>query len=382
MTYYLRRLDIQSLLQKKSFFLFGPRSTGKTTLIRQQLPDATVYDLLDHDTATRLLRRPKVLEEEITPGSPSVIVIDEIQRLPGLLNEVHRLIEKHGQRFLLTGSSARKLKRGAANLLGGRAWETALFPLVWCEIDDFNLVRYLNYGGLPHVYLSTEPQEELHAYVNLYLREEVQAEALTRNIGNFVAFLDVMALSNGEEINYQSLSSDCGVSVSTLKNYIGILEDTLLGFSLEAFRETKKRKAISRAKHYFCDIGLVNTLCQHGDIRPKSPLFGKAFEHFVIQEVRANLSYSRSWVPMRYWRSTSLFEVDLILGNAWALEIKSTNMVMDKHLKGLRAFKEEGLVRYYGVVSLDPQPRMTHDGIHIFPWQVFLEKLWDGSLSD
>jgi predicted AAA+ superfamily ATPase len=376
---FKRHLNLRKILENKSFFLFGPRSTGKSTLIRQQLAKAFVYDLLDLETFRRLVQRPKIIAEE-NPDPKTLIVIDEIQILPELLNEVHRLISKENRTFLLTGSSARKLKKAGVNLLAGRAWKAELLPLVAQEIPNFNLLRYLNYGGLPQVYLSKNPIEELRAYTSLYLREEIQAEALTRNIQGFSSFLEVIALSNGEEVNFQSLSSDCGVTVSTLKNYIQILEDTLLGFSLKGFTKTRKRKAVSRMKHFLFDVGVANSLAHRGEIFEKSELFGKAFEHWVVQEIRAFLSYHRQSEAMTYWRSVSQFEVDVIVGEKWALEVKSTHLVQDKHLKGLRALKEENLLKKYYVVSLDPKVRQTADGIEILPWKIFVQRLWKNEL--
>lgn len=377
---YKRLLSLPQLLQKKSFFLLGPRSTGKTTLIETQLPDAKVYDLLDYEIFRRLVQRPRLIEEEITDPA-QIIVIDEIQKLPMLLDEVQRLIQKKNIRFLLTGSSARKLKRRGSNLLAGRAWEARLFPLVYREIDDFDLLQYLNRGGLPQVYDSPDFQEELKYYVSTYLREEIQAEAITRNILAFSEFLDAIALANGQELNYESLASDCQVSPGTLKNYIQILEDTLLGFTLKGFTKTRKRKSISRAKHYLFDLGVTNQLCRRGEIREKSDLFGNAFEHFIILEVRAFLNYYRKDIDLHYWRSTSQFEVDLVLGTEIAIEIKGTHLVQDKHLKGLRALKEEGIHKRFLVVSLDLERRRTADGIEILPWKDFLKSLWNDELT-
>jgi uncharacterized protein len=309
-----------------------------------------------------------------------MVVIDEVQKLPEILDEVHRLIEAEKLTFLLTGSSARKLKRGGANLLAGRAWWAELFPLTSNEIPDFDLMTYLNRGGLPAVYPSDDYVEELRAYTALYLKEEIQNEALTRKVVQFAEFLDLMALSNGEEISYQSMAGDCGVSPNTIKNFIQILEDTLVAFRLNAFRKTRKRKAIARSKLYFFDIGVTNSLANRGEIMAGSELFGKAFEHFILLEVRAFLSYTRKNVKMYYWRSTSQFEVDLILDNQWAVEIKSAKSVQDKHLKGLRAMKEEGLIQNFAVVSCDRYERKTRDNITILPWKLFLEKLWNGEL--
>jgi len=378
---YARRLDLAGLLRKKSVFLLGPRSTGKSTLIGQQLPEARTYDLLDADVFNRLLREPRLLAEENERNV--IIAIDVIQTLPQLLDEVHRLIERDKRRFVLTGSSARKLKRGASNLLAGRAWETRLFPLTFGELPRFDLTRYLNRGGLPQVYDSDDFAEELKSYSNLYLREEIQAEGLTRNLPAFARFLDAIALSNGEELSYQGLASDCGLPASTVVNYVQILDDTLLGFSVASFKRTKKRKAITRGKHFLFDVGVTNTLCRRGVIQPKSELFGKAFEHFIVLEARAYLSYARRDDELAYWRSTSQFEVDLIIGDRLAIEIKSTDLVGDRHLRGLRALKEEkGLIRDFAVVSLDKHARRTEDGIHIWPWSEFLQRLWSGDLLD
>ncbi|OGQ08757.1 MAG: hypothetical protein A3G32_06240 [Deltaproteobacteria bacterium RIFCSPLOWO2_12_FULL_40_28] len=376
---YERILDLRKLLKQKSFFLFGPRSTGKSTLIEKQLPKARVYDLLDAKVFSRLIRNPSLLEEENKTKVP-IIVIDEIQKFPPLLDEVQRLIRKYGWTFLLTGSSARKLKRGASNLLAGRAWMAELFPLVSAEIPQFDLLTYLNRGGLPQVYGSENPCEELENYISLYLKEEIQNESLTRNLPSFSAFLDAIALSNGEEINFESFASDCGVSPVTAKNYVKIIEDTLIGFSLKGYTKTKKRKATSRIKHYLFDGGVVNTLCHRGEIFPKSELFGKALEQFIIQEVRAYLSYRRIRKELKYWRSVSQFEVDLIIGQDMAIEIKATNQVSDKHLKGLRALKEEGQIKNFTIVSMDESLRQTKDGIFIYPWKEFLNRLWKNQL--
>ncbi len=375
---YKRQLDLVALLRKKSFFLFGPRSTGKTTLVKQSLPQAKMYDLLDANTYRSLIKNPKILEEENQKNQ--IVIIDEIQKLPNLLDEVHRLIEKRSFRFLLMGSSSRKLKRKGVNLLAGRAWKAEFFPLTWQEIPKFNLIRYLNRGGLPQIYDSSDYKEELNAYISLYLREEIQHEALSRNIQAFAEFLDSIALSNGQEINYENFSKDLQVSPGTLKNYIQILDDTLLGFKIPGWTKTKKRKAISRSKYYLFDVGIANALCHRPFIEDKSELFGKAFEHFLILEIRAFLSYFRRRLKLAYWRSVSHKEVDLIVGNELAIEIKSSRDIQDKHLKGLRALKEEKLIKKYFLISQVPQKRITKDKIEIWPWTDFLNQLWNGDL--
>lgn len=375
---YKRKINLHQLVKKKSFFLFGPRSTGKTTLIYQNFPKAKIYDLLDSRVYKKLIKRPELLEEE--NKNHSLIIIDEIQKLPDLLDEIHRLIQKKRKKFLLTGSSARKLKRKGVNLLAGRAWSVSLFPLTWSEISKFNLLRYLNRGGLPYIYNSSNYRDELEAYVSLYLREEIKHEALIRSVQAFSEFLDLIALSNGQEINYDGFSKDLQISSSTLKNYIGILDDTLLGFRLPGYTKTKKRKSISRSKYYLFDIGVTNSLCHRGFIQKRGELFGKAFEHFIILEIRAFLSYFRKKLNMNYWRSTSQMEVDLIIGDKIAIEIKATDLIQDKHLRGLRALKEEGLMKNYWIISLDENKRVTKDRIEIFPWESFLKQLWQGQM--
>lgn len=264
--------------------------------------------------------------------------------------------------------------------MGGRAREARLFPLVSAEIKDFDLLRMLNHGGLPEIYDSNEPDEDLAAYVDTYLREEIKAEAVTRNISAFVEFLDACAISNGQEINYESFSSDLQVSPGTLKNYFQILEDTLIGFRLPGFTGTKKRKAISRAKHYLFDLGVTRHLARGGQILEGSKAFGDAFEHFIILETRAYCSYRRNRANLSYWRSTSQFEVDLLINHAVAIEIKANAQPTKKHLKGLRALMEENLLEKYYVVCTGERIRKTEDGIHILPWKVYLEKLWNDEL--
>jgi predicted AAA+ superfamily ATPase len=374
---YRRLLKLSELLKKKSFFLFGPRATGKTTLIEQSLPNAQVVDLLHSKTYSMLVRNPSTLEEIITDPK-KIVVIDEVQKLPELLDEVQRLIRKRGITFLLTGSSARKLKHGAANLLGGRAWEARLLPLVSAEIGDLDLERIVNHGGIPDIYNSDDPDEDLTAYVDTYLREEIKAEAVTRQISAFVEFLDACALSNGQEINYESLAGDLQISPSTLKNYFQILEDTLIGFRLKGFTDTRKRKATVRAKHYLFDLGVSRHLSKQGFIKLGSRAFGDAFEHFIILETRAYLSYTRQRVEQRYWRSVSQFEVDLLIGTSQAIEIKATEHPTEKHLRGLRALMEEGIFKNYYLVCLTPHKRVTEDGIIIVNWRDFLAEMWRG----
>ncbi|MEO5969091.1 MAG: AAA family ATPase [Bdellovibrionia bacterium] len=374
---YQRQLKLQSLLQENSFFLFGPRATGKSFLIKKTLSHAQIFNLLDDDTFDSLMRRPKSLSEQIKDFK-KIIVIDEIQKLPKLLDEVHRLIEDYGAKFLLTGSSARKLRHGGANLLAGRAWEAHLFPLVYPEIPDFDLVSYINYGGLPRVVQSVNPKEELKAYVKIYLNEEIKAEAWVRSYEKFVRFLETMALSNGKELNYQTISSDAGVPARTLEGYIEVLRDTLIGNELLPFTKTKKRKAVTRSKFYFFDLGVVNSLKGIGPLTPKNTDFGDAFEHFILNEIRAYNNYSRKDEGLYYWRTREV-EVDFIVGNKAAIEIKSSERIKDSYFSGLKKLKEEQLISNYYLVSLSHEEG-KHDGINFLFYETFLKKLWSGEI--
>ena len=372
-----RILNLPNLLSRKSFFLFGPRATGKSTLIKQQLStSATVIDLLDSRLYLRLLNSPHDLESIIHSDNKSgIVVIDEIQRVPELLNEIHRLIENKKLTFLLTGSSARKLRRGKANLLAGRVWEARLFPLTWKEIPDFNLEKFLRFGGLPPVYLSKYPDEELDAYVNTYLKEEIMAEGLIRKLPPFSRFLHAAALTNGEMINFSKLANDCQVPPSTVTEYVGLLEDTLVGFLLPAWTESTKRKAISTGKFYFFDPGITHTLAGTQTLDRNSNLYGKSFEQFIGMEIRAYLSYKRRKLQFSYWRSTHGYEVDFLVGRETAVEVKASQKISQRDFKGLKALEEEKIFKNYILVSQDPI-NTRDDNFQAIYWKKFLDDLW------
>jgi predicted AAA+ superfamily ATPase len=308
--------------------------------------------------------------------------IDEIQKLPRLLDEVHRLIEEKKIRFLLTGSSAKKLRAGGANLLAGRARSLQLFPLTTQEIDDFDLQAYCNNGGLPLIYASSEPWADLRSYVQLYLREEIIAEAIVRKIDHYARFLDVIGLKSGEEINYQSLASDSGVPPRTVANFVEVLKDTLVAFELEPYSKTKKRKAVSKSKIYIFDVGVANYLAGRKNILLRSEAFGKAFEHFLIQEIRAYLSYRQINLPLCYWRTVvGHYEVDAVIGDELAIEIKASDKFDERWLTGLKELKAEKKVKRHFAISRDPIQRQV-GGIEVMPYDLFLNRLWNDQLLD
>lgn len=370
-----RILDLPDLLRRKSHFLLGPRQTGKTTLIRRSLPDVPVYDLLDSSVYLALSQNPGRVAQELAPQT-RLVAIDEIQRLPELLNEVHRLIEERGIRFLLTGSSARKLRRGGVNLLGGRARTKYLHPLTCRELGGrFNLARALARGTLPSIYFSDDPTADLRAYAGMYLHEEVVAEGATRNVPAFSRFLRVAALCNGTIVNFTKVANDAQVPRTTVHEYFEILKDTLILFELPAWRKSIKRKPLASSKYYFFDVGVVSAL-QGRELRPGTPEFGQGFETYLIHELTSHADY-RSEQPLSYWRSTSGFEVDFIIGDHTAIEVKAKSNVSFRDLKPLRALAEEKRLKRYLCVSLEPRPRRINE-VAVLPYPEFLEALWAG----
>jgi predicted AAA+ superfamily ATPase len=371
-----RILDLPGILEKKSYFLFGPRQTGKSSLIRRTLKGVRVYDLLDTSVYLALSQDPRRIAQETTSGE-DLVVIDEIQRLPQLLNEVHRLIETRRLRFLLTGSSARKLRRGGVNLLGGRARTKYLHPLTCKELGDrFDLHRALARGLLPSIYFSDDPRADLQAYAGSYLQQEIVAEGVTRNVPAFSRFLKVAAFCNGTIVNFTNVANDAQVARTTVYQYFDILKDTLVVHELPPWRKTKKRKPLASSKYYFFDVGVVAAL-QGREFRPGTPEFGEAFETYSMHEL---LSYSDyvSGEPLRYWRSTSGFEVDFIIGDHTAVEVKAKENVSSQDVKSLVALAEEKGLKRYLCVSLEPRMR-KFQGVTVFPFREFLEELWGGA---
>ena len=376
-----RTLSLENLT--RTTFLFGPRQTGKTTLLRETFPGANWYDLLESDTFFRLSSRPRSIRDEIEAhiarAEKPIVIIDEIQKLPVLLDEVQLLIDRFGIVFVLTGSSARKLIRAGTNLLGGRARVRRLFPLTSHELGSVNLNRMLLYGSLPAIYFSDDPADDLAAYCGTYLQQEVQQEGIVRRIDSFARFLRTAATMNAELVNYEAVSSDSAVPARTVREYFSILADTLIADVLEPYRRGKKRKAISTGKLFFFDVGVANALRGVKGIGPGTSDWGKALEHFIFTELRAWLSYSRDDRPLSFWRTRHGVEVDFVIGDDTAIEVKSTPYPTERHLSGLRAIAEEGpFARRMLVFDGDQgaKPRNI-DGIRLLPVEEFLERLWD-----
>lgn len=381
-----RLLDLRGPLARKSHFLFGPRQTGKTWLIRHALPEASVYDLLDSRTFLELSQRPSRLEEGLGASSAKAreragtpVVIDEIQRLPGLLNEVHRLIESRGVRFLLTGSSARGLRRGGVNLLGGRARTLHLHPFSARELSEqFDLTMAIARGLLPPIYFSDDPAADLAAYTGTYLQQEIVAAGAARNAEAFSRFLHVAALTNATVVNFTKVANDAQVPRTTVHEYYEILRDTLLIHEVPAWRQSLRRKPIASSKWYFFDVGVASAL-QGRLVRPATPEFGGAFETWLAHELRVHRDCGGG-LPIAHWRSTSGFEVDFVLGDHVAIEAKASANVSPQDLRGLRAIGEEAAIRHRVCVCLEARPRLI-DGVRVLPWAAFLDALWAGEFA-
>jgi uncharacterized protein len=367
-----------------TFFLWGPRQTGKTTLLRAKYPDALWIDLLKADEFRRYLQNPESLREGLAArDSIRQVVVDEVQKVPQLLDEVHWLHENRGIRFALCGSSARKVKRGQANLLGGRALRYELHGLIAAEIgEDFDLKRMLNHGYLPNIYESDNSRSLLNSYVADYLKEEVAAEGLVRNLPVYSEFLNMAALADAERVNFSTIARDCGVSSHTIKGYFQILEDTLLGRWLPAYTRRPKRRVITAPKFYFGDVGVVNHLAGRGDLQPGSELYGKAFENWVFHELSAHNAYSSAYARLSYWHLPSGIEVDFVVNDMQlAIEAKATAKVTPDHLKGLREVaRDHRRIKQRIVVCLERTSRRTDDGIWILSASEFTNRLSGGDL--
>lgn len=383
-----KRLLKMDLPKGQSAFLWGARKTGKSTYLAQHFPHSVQYDLLKTDEQVRLLAAPWLLREELLALSPEKlkhpVIIDEIQKVPALLNEVHWLIENKKAGFILCGSSARKLKRGAANLLGGRAWRFHFYPLVYPEVPDLDLLRVFKHGLLPANYLSSRPERMLRAYVSDYLTEEIQAEGLVRNLPGFARFMELVGYTNGQMLNFANIARDVGVDAKTIKEYYQILVDTLIAYYVEPFNKKVKRDLIqSVPKFYLFDVGVASYLRHTQITLLKGVEAGASFEHFILTELKAYLGLNELDVPLNYWRSKSGLEVDFVLGGGKiAIETKISTNVDLSDLKGLAAFCEDYQPDHALVVCLAPRKRIItkigKTSVEILPWKDFMESLWSG----
>ena len=345
---------------------------GKSTFLRRAFPSAEYIDLLKSDVYFDYRTRPALLRERYA-RSTGTIVIDEVHRIPDLLNEVHWLLENTRARFVLCGSSARKLRRQGVTNLAGRLKSARMLPLTVAELPGFDLAARLQYGCLPPIVQSNTPGDDLRDYCGEYLGEEVQSEGLVRSIPSFSKFLEFAALSNAELVSYAPIARDCGVSPKTVAGYFQILEDTLLGFFLMPFTRTRKRRSILSPKFYFFDCGLPNSLLGRR-VSPRTPEFGKSFEQFLVLETIAAMYYERRINGLSYWRSASGYEVDLLIDTHTALEFKSGN-VHEQDCAGLLALSEEMRLKNKWIVSTESQVRTLANGIEVVPWKTYVERL-------
>ncbi len=378
-----RIIDLK-LPEGKSAFLWGPRQVGKSWLIKHQLSNFPLIDLLHSNLFSEYAARPSLLRERYS-GHNGLIVIDEIQKLPQLLDEVHWMIENTQCHFLLTGSSARKLIRTEANLLGGRAWRKLLLPLCYSEHNlstNEDLSRAMLTGFMPSHFLSEYFFEDMRGYISDYLRFEISAEAQVQNLPAFSEFLRIAAITSSEMLTYTNLARETGTSQKTVREYFQILEDTFLAFRLNAWKKANDRRMIQTEKFYLFDIGVANFLSKR---KPEigSPDFGKSFEHFIFMELKAYQTYKNPELDFHYWRTSSGIEVDFILGDMEiAIEVKGSSKVHWGDLKGLKILREETSVKKAIVVCLETQPRLIEGKFQILPWKDFLEQLWSGELTE
>lgn len=377
---YHRIFDIENRLDE-AMFLFGGRQVGKSTLLKERFPKAIYIDLLKSDIRTRFKQHPEEFRESLLRYPPeTLVIIDEIQKIPDLLDEVHWLMVEKGLWFILSGSSARKINRSGANNLGGRAIPETLFPLVSAEIPDYDLDRAVQNGMIPRHYMVANAQNRMRAYVDLYLKEEIIEESLVQNVDEFIRFMEVAAIMDGEILNYENVASDCGVSANTVKAYYKILVETLLGFEVPAYRKVIKRKLYKSSRFYYFDVGIANHLTKRYHLAPRTPEYGHAFEHLIIQEIRAYLGYTGSEEELTYWHTYENLEVDAVIGDARvAIEIKSTDHVNHDDKKGVTEFAKEHPETKQILVSRDRISRRSGD-VDLYYVTDFFKALWAGEI--
>jgi len=363
------------------YFLFGPRGTGKSTWIAAAYPTAQWVNLLAPETHRALAARPERLRDLIAANpDKQVIVIDEVQRLPALLDVVHEQIEarRGSVRFIMTGSSARKLRRAGVNLLAGRALSKSLHPFMAAELGErFDLDRALNHGLVPLVWSAEDPGGALGAYLSLYVREEVQAEGLVRNLGDFTRFLEAISLSHGAVLNLANVSRECEISRKTAEGYLSILEDLLLAFRVPVFSRKAKRHLVVHSKFYWFDVGVYRSARPAGPLDRPEEIGGAALEGLVAQHLRAWIDYSGKNCALYFWRTKSGTEIDFVIygrDGFWALEVKNTARIQPADLRGLRGFRGDYPAAACGLVYRGTE-RIVVDGILCIPCDMFLRQL-------
>ncbi len=379
-----RILDLSSDLKQRSVFLFGPRQTGKTTWLKVCYPESKWFNLLRGDVFLRLSSNPGRIHEELKHVDPESgpVIIDEIQKLPSLLDDVHHLIESEGFRFILTGSSPVKLRRSGINLLGGRARVRFMHPFVSAEVQDWNIEKALLFGGIPSIYLSEEPEEDIYSYCGSYLQQEIQAEGLVRGIEPFSRFLHAAALSNTEQVVFERVANDAQVPSRTVREFYQVLQDTLIGYMIEPFSPGKhpKRKPVSHGKFYFFDGGVANALCGIKSLPEKTTTYGKALEQLVFQELQAWMDYQKDKRKLGFWRTVDGAEVDFVIEEDLAIEVKASTSLTGRDFRALNLLLEEAPFRHRIIVCKEHVRRHVK-GIEVYPVELFLKSLWLGEFN-
>ncbi len=384
MEYIKRVLRIEDLLEESSLFLFGPRMTGKTSYIENEIHRKAILSItfLDGDTLDAFYHNPVLLRSMLAGKTEGFVIVDEVQLFPPILLDIQHIMTHSNIQFLLTGSSARKLKKSGSNLLGGRAGIVSMHPLVWKEIRDRDpdLDSIFTTGMLPKVIQSKSYQIQLRNYVRGYLDNEIAAEGERRNIGVFSSFLTFAASENTELMNFSNVSRDIGMSSDTIKEWYQILVDTFIGYYLRPYRKGSKRIPVNTSKFYFFDVGVARTAARMPVPSETMTEYGKMFENYIFMELKAYIDYNMTDDELYFWRTREGYEVDFIIENKVAIEVKTSKNITKKDMKGIRTFMEENAVREYIIVCRELFERTTEDGIRIVPWKLFLDELWDDKI--
>ncbi len=386
---YIKRYLTFDLPYHQSAFMWGARKTGKTTYLKHTFSKALFYDLLQSDLAFTFAKAPYIFREELLKlqemQANALVIIDEVQKVPALMDEIHWLIENTGFQFILCGSSERQMKRHGVNMLGGRAWKYHFFPLCFPELHEFDLLRIFNKGTLPSHYLSSNHRKALTAYLEDYLILEIQAEGIVRNLPAFSRFIDTLRFSHGEMLNYSNISREVGVDAKTVREYFHILVDTLMGYIVLPYRKKVSREIISQIpKFYLFDVGVASFIKHQQFNDLKGPEAGKALEHYIFTELTAYKYLNDLDFEINYWRTKDKIEVDFILNEGQvALEVKISDLVLPSDLKGLRAFYQEHKPKKSLLICQVPRARRIIEGdfvLDILPVKDFLQALWGGKI--